>query len=255
MRITTVLASIGAAATLAACATTQLGGGSSMVTGSAGQNGDARNAATDLVRCDAPLGTVALVEGQYPALAHYNLESPLPLIRLMAAQSRCFTVVERGEALTRMKGERELAESGLLQQGSNVGRAQMVAADYYLTPNVTFSDANAGGLGAGIGGALGTLLPTSFGSVIGGVAGGLRFREAESVLAVTDTRTGVQVAIAEGSAKTTDLGGGLGLGGLAGFGALGGGYGSTDQGKVVAAAFLDAFNGLVHQVRAMQPTG
>jgi hypothetical protein len=246
MRLGSVLMLAGAAMSLTACASTQLGGGSSFVTGSAGQSGNAKGESEELVSCEAPLGTVALVESQSPALAQAGLESPLPLIRLMASQSGCFTVVERGQALTRMQDERALASGGLLQQGSNVGGAQVVAADYFLTPNVTFSDSNAGALG----GALGSLLPSS----LGGLAAGLQFRDAESVLTVTDTRTGVQVAIAQGSARTTDLGG-LGLGGVSGFGGLGGGYSSTDEGKVVAAAFLDAFNNLVYQIRALAPTG
>ena len=248
MRLGSVLMLAGVAMGLAACMT-ELGGGNSFVTGSAGQSGNAQGAAKQLVSCNAPLGTVALVESQSPALAQAGLESPLPLIRLMAAQSGCFTVVERGQALTRMKDERDLASGGLLQQGSNVGKAQVVAADYFLTPNVTFSDDNAGALA----GALGGLLPSGLGN-LGGLAAGLQFKDAESVLTVTDTRTGVQVAIAQGSARSTDLGG-LGLGGVSGFGGLGGGYSSTDEGKVVAAAFLDAFNNLVYQVRALAPTG
>jgi hypothetical protein len=65
---------------------------------------------------------------------------------------------------------------------------------------------------------------------------------------VTDTRSGVQVAVAEGRAKATDLGGGLGLGSIYGFGSLAG-YSKTNEGKVVAGAFLDAFNKLVDQIR------
>jgi hypothetical protein len=82
------------------------------------------------------------------------------------------------------------------------------------------------------------------------VAGGVRFREAQAVMMVTDTRSGVQVAVAEGRAQASDLGGGLGLGSLQGFGNLAG-YSNTNQGKVVAGAFLDSFNKLVQQVRVM----
>lgn len=231
---------------LTACSSMQLGGGSSPVTGSAGEGGDAKGAASQLVQCTAPVGTIALVESQIPALAQIGLTSPVPLIRLMAAQSRCFNVVERGQALTRMTQERQLAAGGLLQAGSNVGGGQMVAADYMITPNVVFSERDAGG----IGGALGGLIPAVGGTVVGALAGGLRFREAQAVMMVTDTRSGVQVAVAEGSAKASDLGSGLGLGGLSGFGSLAG-YSNTNQGKVVAGAFLDSFNKLVEQVRLL----
>jgi hypothetical protein len=235
------------ASLLGACATTQLGDGGSMVTGSAGEAGNPQSAAVELRHCDQPLGTMALVERQDDfALAQYNLTSPVPLIRLLATQSNCFAVVERGQALDRMVQERELATRGLLQTGSNVGGAQMVAADYLLTPFVTFSEDDAGG----VAGALGGLLPGYLGMAVGAVGGGLEFREAESMLAVVDQRTGMQIAVAQGSAKATDvLGGGFSLGALPGFAGLGG-WSNTNQGKVVAAAFLDSFNQLVDQLAA-----
>ncbi|QBQ53632.1 hypothetical protein [Nitrosococcus wardiae] len=61
---------------------------------------------------------------------------------------------------------------------------------------------------------------------------------------------------AEGSAKVRDFGGAGGLGGFGGgiAGLAGvGGYGNTAEGKLIAAALLDAFNKLVVQVRAAQP--
>ena len=236
---------------LAACSSMEIGGGSSPVTGSAGESGNAQGATSKLVQCPAPVGTIALVESQIPALAQMRLTSAVPLIRLMAAQSRCFNVVERGQALTRMTQERQLSESGMLQQGANVGKGQMVAADYMITPNVVFSEQNAGGGGAQLGG----LIPGMAGAVIGAVgavAASVRFKEAQAVLMVTDTRSGVQTAIAEGHAKASDLGGGFGLGGIAGFGGLAG-YSNTNEGKVIAGAFLDAFNKLVGQIRALGP--
>ncbi|MCB2012023.1 MAG: hypothetical protein KDF64_15770, partial [Geminicoccaceae bacterium] len=42
--------------------TNQLGGGSSLASGSAGLAGNAQGAGSDLPSCSAPLGTVALVE-------------------------------------------------------------------------------------------------------------------------------------------------------------------------------------------------
>ena len=231
---------------LAACSSMQVGGGSSPVTGSAGSEGTVAGVAPQLVQCTAPIGTVALVESQIPALAQMGFTSPVPVIRLLAAQSRCFNVVERGQALDRMEQERQLAAGGRLQTGSNVGQGQMVAADYYITPNVVFSEGNAGAIGAALGG----LIPGYGGVVASAVGGGLRFKEAQAVMMVTDTRSGVQVAVAEGRAQSSDLGGGLGLGGLYGLGGLGA-YGNTNQGKVVTGAFLDAFNKLVEQVRVL----
>lgn len=246
MRINIVLA-IAAAGMLAACSTTDLGGGGSMIQGSAGEAGNAQQAAAELRQCDQPLGTMALVERQDRfALAQYGLESPVPLLRLLASQSGCFAVVERGQALDRMMQERELADREMLQQGSNVGAGQMIAADYLLTPFVTFSEDDAGALGGAVAG----LLPGRLGATLGAVGAGMEFQEAQTMLTVTDQRSGLQTAAAEGSARVTDItGGGFALGGLPGFAGLGG-YADTPEGKVISAAFLDAFNTLVDQLRA-----
>lgn len=233
------------AGVLSACNTTQLGGGSSMVTGSAGAAGE-QNAASQLVKCQRPIGTAALVEEQSPGLAQAGLSSPVPLMRLIMAQSRCFQVVDRGQAATIMAQERELMAQGQLQRGSNLGGGQMMAADYLITPNVAFQDENSGGGGA----LLGAFLP----GVAGAVASGIRWenKEAQVTLFLTNVRTGVQEAVSEGSAKKTDLGGGLlGVAGLVGGGL--GAYESTDIGKITAAAFLDAHNKLVNQMVAMNP--
>lgn len=252
LRIATAVA---LAYTLTACpmATTELGGGGSMVQGSAGEAGNAKEQAAALRQCEQPLGTMALVERQDRfALAQHGLESPVPLLRLLATQSGCFAVVERGQALDRMMQERDLADQDLLQAGSNVGGAQMIAADYLLTPFVSFSEDDAGGIGMAAG-TLGSFLPYGIGSVVSGIGGGVEFREAQTMLAVTDQRTGLQIATAEGSAKTGDiLGGAFALGGVPGLAGLGG-FANTDQGKVVAAAFLDAFNNLVDQLATRQP--
>ena len=238
MRANALLAMTATIMSLTASLTMQVWGGSAPVTGSAGENGNVKDGAPQLVQCSESVGTIALVEEQIPALAQKGLTSPVPLIRLIAAQSRCFIVVDRGQALTRMQEERQLAEGGRLQPGANVGAGQMVVAEYMITPNVVFSEGNAGAMRA-----LGSLLPSIGGALIGSTS----FKEAQAVMMVTDTRSGVQVAVAEGRAEASDLGG-LGLGSIKGFGSLDG-Y-STNEGKVVAGAFLDAFNKLVDQIRA-----
>ncbi|MDD3651084.1 SH3 domain-containing protein [Immundisolibacter sp.] len=236
-----------AALSVAGCASTQtqLGGGGTMVTGSAGAAG-AQGSAPQLTRCASPIGTAALVEQDNPMLAQVGLSSPIPLLRIMMAQSNCFQVVDRGQASQALQRERAMASAGELQSGSNMGAGQMKAADFLITPNVVFKDANAGGGGAG----LGSLIP----GIGGAIAGGIRWTNMESqvTLFLTNVRTGVQEAAAEGSASKRDIGfGGLGFGGIVG--AAGGSYASTDIGKIVAAALLDAHNKLVAQVQATQP--
>lgn len=174
------------------------------------------------------------------ALRGYGLTSPTGLIRLIIQQSGCFTVVERGRAMQNIMQERALAESGQLQAGSNIGCGQLVVADFVLTPDVVFSNNNAGGVGAAIGGLFGPI-----GAVIGG---GLRFKQAQTSMLVADARSGIQVAAASGSSQKTDfaLGGILGgVGGGLGLGA----YENTAEGKVVSASFLDNWNQIVAAIR------
>jgi curli biogenesis system outer membrane secretion channel CsgG len=233
------------------------GEGGSAVQGAAGPSG-APGAASDLERCDKPMGAVAVVEPQTyvsQALSRYRLGSPVSLIRLMIQQSNCFIVVERGMGMQNMMQERGLANSGQLRQGSNMGGGQMVSADYIMTPAVVFSEDNAGGVGGGIG-AVAPLFGRAgraVGAIGGAVGGGLKFKEAQTSMLLADARSGVQVAAAEGSASKSDfrLGGLLGGFGGGGGGAIGlGGYSNTNEGKIIAASFADNYNGIVRAVRA-----
>jgi curli biogenesis system outer membrane secretion channel CsgG len=221
------------------------GKGGSEIQGAAGTQGSS-GAASDLQKCDKPMGAVAVVEPQsyiMSALARYNLQSPVSLIRMMIQQSNCFIVVERGQGMQNMMQERALAGGGELRGGSNVGGGQMVAADFILTPSVVFSESNAGGVGGALGGLLGGRA-----GAIGAVVGGLKFKEAQTSMLVADARSGVQVAAAEGSSKKADLRLGAALfGGGAGGGV--GGYGNTNEGKIIAASFADNYNNIVGVIR------
>ena len=92
--------------------------------------------------------------------------------------------------------------------------------------------------------------------------GGLGFKQkvksSQTMLTLIEVKTGIQQAIATGSARKKDLsilGGGLLTN--AGVGALGGAYTSTDMGKITSVAMLDAFVKLTNQAqtRLPQPTG
>src|SRR5882757_1771841 len=217
------------------------GQGGSVVKGAAGTDGSKGD--TGLEHCDKPMGALAVVEPQNEilvALSRYRLSSPVGLIRLMIQQSNCFIVVERGAGMRNLLQERQLAASGEARQGSNLGGGQMVAADFVLTPSVVFSENNAGGIGGAVGGI--------FGGKAAAVAGGLKFKEAQTSMLVADSRSGVQVAAAEGSTKKADLRLGAGLFGGGG-GAAGGGYGNTNEGKIIAAALMDNYNNIVKVVR------
>ncbi len=224
-----------------------LGGSNTPVTGAAG-GGNAEGASGQLENCSESLGTLALVEDQgapwYGYMSqHYKLGSTIPVLRLLVQQSNCFVVVERGQAMRNMMQERALQGSGEMRQGSNFGKGQMVAADYTMSPSITFSQKGT----SGIGGAL-SAFGGALGRAAGAVAGGLKSNEASTTLLLVDNRSGVQLAAAEGSAKNFDF---ALFGGMFGSGAAGGagGYTNTPEGKILTAAFMDSYNKLVKAVR------
>ena len=230
---------------------TELGQGGSVVTGSAGPQG-AHNAAKELLRCDAPVATVALAENPhgYTYGAAYQLPpSPVPLVKLLAQQSGCFRVVDRGAGLRATVREQELKEAGVLrQQNSTVAKGRGYEAQYTLTPSLTFSEQDAG---RGLAGIMAMIPVLRDIAGLAGIVEQVKFKEAQTALLLSDNETTEQVAAATGSARTTDLGvAGIAFGKLGG--AAGAGWSNTNEGKVIAAAFLDAHNQLVVQVRALQ---
>lgn len=235
---------------LAGCATMQMGSkdAKTSATGSAG-GANAENANSQLERCTESLGTLAVVEDTasnwYSTYrTNTKLGSTTPVLKLLVQQSNCFVVVDRGRAMNNAQQERSLQQSGELRDGSNFGKGQMVAADYSMSPSVTFSNNDAGKIGAGVGG----LIPGALGNAVGFVAGNAKFKEASTMLTLVDNRSTVQLAAAEGSARNVDFGafGGAFMSGLAG---LGGGYSNTAEGKIIVSAFTDAYNNLVKAVR------
>ena len=224
-----------------------------------GKGGTGVDENTELPRCAQPLGVVALVEEKAPSptdglagelspgmaallrMAEAQQGGgtarvdPLPLIKLMAARSNCFRVADRGAAMGALERERAL--------NGATGSPAMVKADYLISAQVLYSDAKSRESGGGIGGA--------FGSAVG-----LKSKTLESqvLLSLIDVDTGLQEAVATGSARKKDVGvvgGGLLLG--LGVGALGGTYGSTDIGKITSLAVLDAFRKLILEAQARIP--
>ena len=226
---------------------TELGEGGSVITGSAGPAG-AQNASHELMSCDAPVATMALVENPngYSMAGGYNLpRSPVPLVRLIAQQSGCFRIVDRAAGLKATIEEQKLKDAGVLGNAVKVRKGQGYAAQYTITPSLTFSEQDAG---RELGGVLGHI-PVLNKFV--GLADSVKLKEAQVALLLTDNETTEQIAAATGSVRVTDLGmAGLMLGRAGG--AAGAGWSNTNEGKVIAAAFLDAHNQLVTQVRMLQ---
>lgn len=205
-----------------------------------------QNVNPELEHCEAPLGTMSVVEDiQAPWYTYlttqWQLGPTTPVLKLLAQQSNCFIVVERGRGMDNVMQERQLRDSGELREKSNFGKGQMVAADYSINPSITFSNNKAGGIGSAVGGLFGTV-----GALVGG---SLNFKDASTLLTLIDNRSSVQLAAAEGSAKNIDFGalGGLFSGGVGG--GLGG-YTNTAEGKVIVAAFTDSYNNLVKALRS-----
>ena len=238
---------------VAGCASTdpKLGGSPSVATGAAG-GATAANANSQLERCDASMGTLAIVEDQtapwytYYYSRYHNLGSTVPVLRMMIQQSNCFVIVERGRAMNNMMQERALSQSGEMRAGSNFGKGQMAAADYTMSPTINFNQQGASGGSAGIGGLARGL--GGLGAVVGAAAGSMKSNEAATTLIMIDNRSGVQLAAAEGSAKNFDFGF-FGSAFTAGLGGGASGYSNTPEGKIIVAAFADSYNQLVKAVK------
>ena len=144
--------------------------------------------------------------------------------------------------------ERAMADAGELQEGSNLGKGQVKAADYFIQPDIVTTNKNSGGnaIGGLVGGFLGV-------RTVGALACGISIKKSEAnvMLSVVNARTTEEEVMAEGYFRKSDLsfGGGGGLGWMGGLGALGGGgYQNTDIGQVIVLAYLDAYTKMVTQM-------
>lgn len=198
--------------------------------------------------CTRNLGTVAIVEPDNQWWREMNLGSPEAIIKMFVQKSGCFSLVNRGRSMQSRAMERAMADNGELQAGSNLGRGQVKAADYFLQPDIVTTNKHSGG--NGFGGMLGGMLGNR---TLGAIAGGISVnkKEATVTLSVVDARTTEEKALVEGYARKSDLsfgagGGALWGGGLAAAGATG--YQDTDIGQVIVLAYLDGYTKLVTQL-------
>jgi len=208
---------------------------------------DQERATQEIPVCTRNLGTVAIVEPDNQWWRELNLGSPEAILKVFIQQSGCFRIVNRGRSMQSRAMERAMADAGELQAGSNLGKGQVKAADYYLEPDIVSSNRNSGG--GGIGGALGGLMGGFGGAIIGGL--NIKKKEANVTLSIVNARTTEEEALTEGYARKTDIGfgGGAGGGWWGGFAAAGGsGYQNTEIGQVIVLAYLDAYRKLVTQL-------
>jgi curli biogenesis system outer membrane secretion channel CsgG len=210
----------------------------------------------ELPQCAKPLGRVAIRDPERQWWTGLGLSNPESLIKLFAARSNCLRVVDRGAGLAMRNEEAALGGSGDLRRGSNIGKGQVAGADFFIVPDLANSNSNSGGNNIGaVAGAFGRRL-----GGLGALAGSISTKrsEAQALITLIDARSTEQLYVAEGTAQKTDIsfgagGGGYGWSGFAA--AAGGGYANTDIGKVVTAAYFNAFVDLVSYLQKDAPTG
>jgi curli biogenesis system outer membrane secretion channel CsgG len=202
-----------------------------------GVGGTGVDEASQLPVCEVSMGTVALVEEKQKTDARLDALPPgirvmmemannqkgggggsvypLPLLKLLAARSRCFTVVDRAAGFDAVQRKRAIAAG---QSAATVAAPALQVADFVLTASIVYADSKSRQSGGGMGG------------LIGGIAFTQKTSEAQTLLSLTSVKTGIQEAVASGQARKKDVG--LLFGGLSnlGVGALGGTYASTDMG-------------------------
>lgn len=237
-----------AAAMLSGCLATAptVGGGSVSPTTGAAAGAAATGASDRLERCGETLGVLRIEEDTgAPWYRHYGsrLGSTAPLLSMLVMQSNCFVVVERGTGERGIAAETARARGDEARESDTRGKGQQVVADYLMKPEIVLSDQ--GGTGGRVGG-VGRLLGGLPGAVIGNV--GIKQNEVGTVLTLVDIRSTVRLAAAEGYSKNANFSfAGIGIGSLGGVG--GSAYSRTDEGKLVSAAFVDAYNKMVVALR------
>jgi len=217
---------------------------------------DQQRGTAEIPRCARKIGSLAIVEPDNQWWRELNLGSPEAILRVFVQQSGCFTLVNRGRSMQSRAMEKALAEDGELRRGSQVEKKhQVIAAQYFMEPNIVSTNKNSGGggIGGGLGGAIGGLFGGSVGSVIGGIAGGINVKKGEAnvTLSLVNAATTEEEALTEGYYRKRDLSfaGAGGAGWWGGFGAAGGyGYQNTEIGQIIVLAYLDAYKKLVAQL-------
>lgn len=237
---------------LAGCVTPGGGlvsGGTSPTAATGGAaGGTSTGANSNLERCPAPMGTLAVDDGRgkewYASFGQATQVTSIePLLRLAVQQSNCFVITSIGN--NRMEGKisaitDKQRNSGEFRAGSKQEKGQRVAADYYLEPQIIINNDSTGKVAAGLG--------SMIGRGLGALAGSMESKASVVTLTLMDIRSGVQIGISEGNSTATNYGAALGA---FGGGAAGGlsGFSRTPEGKATVAAFMDAYNNMVVSLR------
>lgn len=205
-----------------------------------------------LAKCDAPIGSIAVVDGEAQGWTKYGLSSPRDLIAAMAVQSNCFTLQATGSnkpadfLINAVAGDKEEIDQ-------TVNTAKGLATEALVRSGA------AGSLLGSMGG---------FGGQAFGMLGGLggKKKTIAAGLRVISPATGQTIASGSGTQTKTQvsIGGFGGIGGnpwadaakaqmtSMGYGDYAnGGYATSKDGQMLAAAFVTAFNAVVAQKAAL----
>jgi curli biogenesis system outer membrane secretion channel CsgG len=202
-------------------------------------------AVTDVPRCSRKLGTLSITDGDDPhGWTQHSLQPPAKLLKVLVQRSGCFNLVDRGTGLNAAQRERDIGGNLGLQRKSNVGQGEIKAADYVLVAEIQGANSNASG--------------SAVGGRLGGLLGGLKIKklEANTILSLTNVRTTETLAVVDGYAVKKDTS--FGAGGFFGAGnvgadAVGGGYESTDIGRIVTLSFIQAYSKMVKDLGLVTP--
>ncbi len=193
-----------------------------------------KEAPLELAKCDASLGSIAVVDGDTQGWTKFGLGSPRELIAAMATESGCFTIHNMASGtpatflMNVIAGDKEEVDKGIeMAKGAAVEGLVRSGAASGLLRGVP-----GGGAILGMFGGLGGKKKT--------VAAGIR---------VISPANGMTIVAGSGEARKTSLTFGGGGGWSAAAGAAG--YASSGDGKLLTEAFIRAFNGVVGQGAAL----
>jgi len=183
-----------------------------------------------LTKCQASLGSVAVVDGDTQGWTKFGLGSPRPLLAALINESGCFTVHDPASGkpasflMNAVAGSQEEIDKGM-QAAKSIATEALVRSG--ALNNVP-----------GVGGMLGMF--GGFGGKKKVIAAGIR---------VMNPANGMALVSGNGSSQSSSIS----MGGLAGVaaGMAQAGYGSKD-GVMLTEAFIKAFNAVVAQGSALQ---
>lgn len=208
------------------------------------------NQKLQLLQCRESFGSVRIVEPQdVSSWANIGLSAPTRILRVEVDRaSKCFTVVDRGLGFSAAQLERELASSGQLQQGQNIGAGQMRAADYVLVPEIISQNDNASGSNSNLSGGGALKLLGKQTAIEASRSNISRSKTAEVVLHLMDVRTSEVLATVRSEASISNKAQQRDIAAARGnfhIEAGGGSYENTELGKAVSRAYSDAFKKLL----------